>query len=282
MADQETLSPETEDTLPQESGGVVSVHEAHQQAPAPVHSPETGLLGVIERMVASDVDITKIEALLKMRAEEEDRQRRIEREDRDDMARRAFLSAFAKVQGEVGPILRNKKNEHTRSAYATLEAIEKAVSPILAANGFSTTCVPVPCELEGHIRMRLTLGHAEGHEKVYEDDFPLDKTGSGGKVNKTDIQAKGSTQTYARRYLKASALDLAFMDDNDGNATKNVPTISEERFMDLRYAIEKAGINEDVILEAENIPSLDQLPANLFNAVMNGVKATAKKKGIEL
>lgn len=203
-----------------------------------------GLLGVIERMATDErFDVAKMEAMLKMRAEEEERVRRIEREDRAEVAKRAFLSAFSRAQGEIGPILRNKKNDHTRSAYASLEAIEKVATPILTRHGFSTTCVPMPCSIDGHIRMRLTLGHSEGHEQVYEDDFPIDAAGSGGKVNKTPIQAKGSTQTYARRYLKASALDLAFMDDNDGNK-QEVETVTADQYITLRDKLLESGMPE--------------------------------------
>ena len=176
------------------------------------------------------------------------------------------------MQSEVGPIVRGQSNDHTRSKYADLADIERIVTPILTSHGFSTTCVPVACDLSGHIRMRLTIGHEEGHEKVYEDDFPLDGAGSGGKVNKTPIQAKGSTQTYARRYLKASALDLAFMDDGDGNVPAPVQqTVTAEQYVILRDMIDTTGTDEAKFHLAyghhdpENA-DLTQFPASRFEA----------------
>lgn len=254
-------------------------HRKTQEFTPAHHEPQAdGLLSIIQKVATDDrFDVDKMKALLEMRAAEEDRVRRIEREDRDEAAKRAWLANFSKVQAEIGPIARGRENKHTSSRYADLADIERIVTPILTKYGFSTTCVPIPCEANGCIRMRLTIGHAEGHEKVYEDDFPIDAAGSGGKVNKTAIQAKGSTQTYGRRYLKASALDLAFMDDDDGNAPPK-ETISEDQFHRLRNLIEKAGLNEDVVLKAEKVSALHFLPAARFAEVERKLNTTIKNR----
>jgi hypothetical protein len=232
-----------------------------------------GLLGVIERLASNqNLDAEKFAALVKVRADEQERLRRIEREDRDDAARREWLAAFSLVQKEIGPIFRTNDNDHTKSKYADLADIERTVTPILTKHGFSTTSCPVPCDLTGHIRMRLTLGHSGGHEKIYEDDFPLDAAGSGGKVNKTAIQAKGSTQTYARRYLKASALDLAFIDDKDGNAAKVAEMLSDEQVMDLRDLIEAVGVEEVKFLAAWKFEALDRIPADRYDEAVQWLK----------
>lgn len=232
----------------------------------------TGLLGVIERVAVNpDFDVEKMSALLKMRADEEDRLRRMDREDREDAARREWLAAFSAVQSEIGPIFRTNDNEHTKSKYADLADIERIVTPILTKHGFSTTSAPIECKLPNHIRMRMTLGHSGGHEKVYEDDFPLDAAGSGGKVNKTPIQAKGSTQTYARRYLKASALDLAFMDDRDGNAPsrQDDTIVSEKQLAELRQSIEETGADVERFCRFFRIEALPDLPVRDLDRAMS-------------
>ncbi|KAA0684562.1 ERF family protein [Neorhizobium sp. P12A] len=240
---------------------------AHYEEPA----QNTGLLGVIERLASNqNVDVERLSAILKMRADEEERVRRIEREDRDDAARREWLAAFSAVQSEIGPIFRTNDNKHTKSKYADLADIERIVTPILTSHGFSTTSAPIPCKLPGHIRMRLTLGHSGGHEKVYEDDFPLDAAGSGGTVNKTAIQAKGSTQTYARRYLKASALDLAFMDDRDGNAPpKDESNISQDQLAKLRETLEAADADIEKFCRYFRIEALPDLLAKDFDRAIS-------------
>ena len=251
----------------------VTKHETHDEVAAPRQQAD-GLLGIIQR-VATDAsfDVEKMRALLEMRASEEDRVRQIEREDRAEAAKRSWLREFSRVQAEIGPIVRSRENKHTKSKYADLADIERIVSPVLTSHGFSTTCVPIPCEIAGCIRMRLTIGHEGGHENTYEDDFPLDNAGASGTVNKTNIQAKGSTQTYARRYLKASALDLSFLDDNDGNAVKS-QNLTEEQFQDLRRLIELAGIDEQIVLDAEKVEALPFLAASRFEQVKAKLQKT--------
>lgn len=239
-----------------------------------------GLLRLLEQLASNqNLDADKFAALVKVRADEQERIRRIEREDREDAARREWLAAFSAVQSEIGPIFRTNDNDHTKSKYADLADIERVVTPILTKHGFSTTSAPIPCDLHGHIRMRLTLGHAGGHEKVYEDDFPIDATGSGGRVNKTAIQAKGSTQTYARRYLKASALDLAFMDDKDGNKPPaEVKKITEEQEMELRDLLTASEANETKFLAMGRIERLSDMRADQFESAMGVLRQRMQER----
>lgn len=251
------------------------------EAAIPAQAPASNILSVIERIAMDpNVDVERMQALLRMRADEEERTRRMDREDRADEAKRAWLRDFAKVQAEIGPIVRGRANDHTRSRYADLADIDRIVTPVLTKHGFSTTTTPLPCEVPDHIRMRLTIGHADGHERSYEDDFPLDAAGSQGKTNKTPIQAKGSTETYARRYLKASALDLAFMDDRDGNAPKGPadPNITEDQYVELQGLIDAAGVKEQVILDAANIAALHFLPQSKLPSMVKRLNATIKAR----
>lgn len=258
---------------------IATVEHDTQVVPHHDEAHADGLLGVIERLASNPtLDADKFAAIVKVRADEQERIRRIEREDRDDAARREWLAAFSTVQKQIGPIFRTNDNEHTRSKYADLADIERVVTPILTEQGFSTTSCPVPCDLPGHIRMRLTLGHSGGHEKVYEDDFPIDAAGSGGKVNKTAIQAKGSTQTYARRYLKANALDLAFTDDRDGNTPTDESRMSEDQLMRLRETIEAAGADIEKFCVFFKIEALPDLPAREFDRAVDLINQRRSRK----
>ena len=241
---------------------------AQSMVPAP--EPANNILSVIERIASNpDIDVERMRMLLQMRADEEERIRRMDREDRGEAAKRAWLRDFALVQAEIGPIVRSRKNTHTGSNYADLADIERIVTPVLTKHGFSTTAVPMHCDLDGHIRMRLTIGHYEGHERTYEDDFALDAAGSQGKANKTPIQAKGSTQTYARRYLKASALDLSFMDDRDGNAGSRAEpagVITQAQTEELFGLIDETKSDINRFLAFFGVEGLDVLPAAKFAA----------------
>ncbi len=275
----ETVEAETvEEANPSKA---VAQYDERRAATVPANQEAT-LLGVIERVACNpDVDIERMQALLSMRADEEERQRRIAREDREEEARREYLTAFARVQAEIGPIFRSRENKHTRSTYATLEDIERVATPILSKHGFSTTTVPVHCDLPGHIRVRLTIGHAGGHERHYEDDFPLDAAGAQGNTNKTGIQAKGSTKTYARRYLKADALDLSFTDDRDGNRPQqrdeDLEPLSEDRVKHIRAELESLGADEAAFCQHIGVPNLMEMPAGRFG---DACEALATKRRI--
>lgn len=253
-----------------------------------VPANDAPMVAMIERIAMDpNIPIDRLEKMLAMKERMEDRSREMEREDRAEAARREWLSAFSAVQAEIGPIFRTNDNKHTKSKYADLADIERVVTPILTKHGFSTTSAPIPCTLAGHIRMQLTIGHAGGHEKVYEDDFPLDNTGSGGTVNKTAIQAKGSTQTYARRYLKASALDLAFFDDKDGNKPSPAPeetaTITDAQASIIRELIEKAELEIDQFCQHWRVEAIPDIYASKFNEVVNSlrrrIQVISEKKG---
>jgi hypothetical protein len=254
-------------------GNAIARHDEHNIIPA----SDAPMVAMIERIAMDpNIPIDRLEKMLAMKERMEDRGREMAREDRIEDARREWLSAFSAVQAEIGPIFRTNDNKHTKSKYADLADIERVVTPILTKHGFSTTSAPVACATSGHIRMRLTLGHAGGHEKIYEDDFPLDNTGSGGTVNKTAIQAKGSTQTYARRYLKASALDLAFFDDQDGNAPPAKPNdstpITEVQVSVIRDLIDKAALEVDKFCEHWKVEALADIQTSKFTEVVASLR----------
>jgi hypothetical protein len=253
--------------------GALAKQEEHNLIPA----ADAPMVAMIERIAMDpNIPIDRLEKMLAMKERMEDRSREMAREDRIEAARREWLSAFSAVQAEIGPIFRTNDNKHTKSKYADLADIERVVTPILTKHGFSTTSAPIHCELAGHIRMQLTIGHSGGHEKVYEDDFPLDNTGSGGTVNKTAIQAKGSTQTYARRYLKASALDLAFFDDKDGNAPpppkEDAKRITEAQAAVIRDLIENAELEIDRFCEHWKVEAIPDIQASTFPEVVGSLR----------
>ncbi|WP_017993896.1 ERF family protein [Rhizobium leguminosarum] len=246
-------------------------HEDARLVPA----NDAPMVAMIERIAMDpNIPIDRLEKMLAMKERMEDRSREMAREDRIEAARREWLSAFSAVQAEIGPIFRTNDNKHTKSKYADLADIERVVTPILTKHGFSTTSAPIHCDLTGHIRMQLTIGHSGGHEKVYEDDFPLDNTGSGGTVNKTAIQAKGSTQTYARRYLKASALDLAFFDDKDGNAppAKADDPITEAQVSVIRDLVAKAELEIDQFCNHWKVEAIPDIPSSKFTEVVGSLR----------
>jgi len=187
----------------------------HQEQTGQVAAPVAGedaWLTMIERAARDPlVDVSKMERMFEMR----------ERVMKSS-AEQAFNASFVAVRATVGPVVKNKSNDQTRSKYADLFAIADLLDPVMTENGFGATFGTADCPLEGHYRITGTLLHAQGHSKEYHADVPVDGAGLKGNSNKTATHAFGSTMTYGRRYLKLAMFDLSIT-DNDGNRHRNEP-----------------------------------------------------------
>jgi hypothetical protein len=137
----------------------------------------------------------------------------------DRQNKQKFYAAMNEVQANLPAIVNNAWNDQTKSRYAKLEIIAKALRPVYTAQGFSVSFTQDDSPIEGHIRVRGRLAHRDGHvEDHYHVDVPLDSAGIAGKVNKTPVHATGSSFTYGRRYLVCMMFDIATGDDNDAQA----------------------------------------------------------------
>jgi hypothetical protein len=176
-----------------------------------VAAPASGdpFVDMVERLSArDDLDADKIQKFLDMQIVVLDRQNK-----------QKFYAAMNEVQAHMPSIVNDAWNDQTKSSYAKLQIITKALRPAYTAQGFSISFTQDESPIEGHIRVRGQLAHRDGHvEDHYYVDVPLDKTGIAGKVNKTDVHATGSSFTYGRRYLTCMMFDVATGDDNDAQA----------------------------------------------------------------
>ena len=71
------------------------------------------------------VDVTKLDALLKMQERMESRQ-----------AEAAFNKAMSACQANIEPVVRDTENSQTRSFYAKLEKVDAAIRPIYTVMAF--------------------------------------------------------------------------------------------------------------------------------------------------
>src|SRR5690606_13936913 len=111
-------------------------------------------------------------------------------------AEQAFSDAMKAAQADMPMVGKDRHNTQTNSDYATLDAINKAITPVYTLHGFSLTFDTEDSPLEGHVRVVCRVLHRDGHSKSYNYDTPMDGTGIGGKVNKTPTHARGSAITY--------------------------------------------------------------------------------------
>jgi hypothetical protein len=204
----------------------------------------TSLLEAISR-AASDpaMDMDKVERLFKMHEAMQKQQAEV-----------AFNTALAQAQAEMTTVIKNKKNDFTKTSYADLDAIINWISPIYTARGFSVSFNTEECADKDVLRVAATLSHSGGHSRQYRLDAPLDDTGSGGKTTKTKIQATGSTNSYARRYLVCMIFNVTTADDNDGNSKKSM--LAENVEPDRRPVVQKVAsemlkyLRDDLVADA--------------------------------
>lgn len=167
------------------------------------------LMTIIERIsTLPDLDLDRVERLFAMH------QQMLAKQSEQD-----FNAAMATTQSEIQSVAVNRENSHTKSMYATIDAIHEQAKPVWTKNGFSVVSRTAPSTLPHHVKVICEVRHANGHKEIYEDDWPLDTAGAKGGANKTDIQGKGSTVTYARRYTELMIFDISIKgQDKDGNA----------------------------------------------------------------
>jgi hypothetical protein len=188
--------------------------EARQVASPVATNESTAMLTMIQRAATDPAfDADKMQKMMEMYERHTDR-----------TAAAAFNAAMVRAQAEIGPVFRDKYNAQTSSSYAALESIDRKISPVYTAHGFSLSFGTGDSALVGHIRTLCDCMHEAGHTKQYHVDLPIDSAGIKGSVNKTGVHAAGSTFSYARRYLTMMIFNVVLTnEDDDGNGAGPEP-----------------------------------------------------------
>lgn len=215
--------------------------------PAPQPAQPGTLMAALASAAANPaMDVGKVEKLFAMHKELQDRE-----------AEQAFYDAMARAQADIRPIAKDRRNDHTKSWYATLAAIVDEITPMYTGQGLSVsfdTYSPerdkdMPALEKGWHRVIAIVAHRGGHSKRFHLEAPLDDAGKDGTKNKTGIQAMGSTVSYLRRYLVCMIFNVATADDNDGNGGTAGPRLDEKKVADHLANIE-ASADEAALLKA--------------------------------
>jgi hypothetical protein len=271
------MTTKPEHTEPQKEAAIMTPTDVKPETTitiAPEYVPEVpavsesaAIMGVIERAARDpNVDIDKMERLMAMR------ERLLERE-----AQMEFNAAMAAAQAEMEPVARDARNTQTNSDYARLEAIARAITPIITKHGFATTFGTADCPKEGHYRVTCTCTHRAGYSKDYHADIPADTTGIKGTVNKTKTHAFGSTMSYGRRYLKLLVFDIATEDD-DGNAAGGAEPINDDQLHALSEKIDEVGADIAAFCKYLQVPALKELPNSKFESAMRELEIFGQRK----
>lgn len=123
-----------------------------------------------------------------------------------------LAGALLKAQGEMGKLIKDSKNPHFNSTYASLAAVLDTVRAPLQAAGL--VLYQSVSAADGEVMIRSMLIHAETGESI-EEMLPL-------PVAQRTPQAYGSAITYGRRYLAMAMCGLA-PDDDDANDASSTP-----------------------------------------------------------
>lgn len=191
-------------------------------------------------------------------------------------ARKAFYADMCEVQTDIRPVVRDANNQQTRSMYATLETVHKAISPIYTARGFSVSHDEDDSPQEGMTRYVAIVRHRDGHMEKFHLDLPLDDAGIKGSVNKTGVHAKASSSSYARRILETRIFNVVFdNEDDDGNAAGD-RTISADDVKIISLALKDCPPGTDFkVLEFAGVDTVPEIPAKKFFAILKKLNATA-------
>lgn len=179
---------------------------------------------------------------------------------------KSIASALAAAQMEMGKALKQASNPHFRSKYADLGNVMDACLPALNKNGIAVV-QPTTDDDTGRY-VKTILIHGESGETL-ECRVPL-------IVSKNDMQGYGSAVTYARRYGLMAMAGIAPEDDDGNAAAKAAPqvqTVSAGQYTKLRDLAQAAGVTEQDICAKVGAPSLEQFPANRFEAVAKGLQS---------
>lgn len=169
-------------------------------------------------------------------------------------AEKSFNESMARLQPQLPEI--KKASKAHNSKYAKYEHIERLVRPLYTKEGFS---IRYNSELvEQGEKYTGTLMHVDGYSVTASMILPPDSSGS-----KNAIQAKGSTVSYARRYLLCMLLNIVTVDeDDDGNVSAGA--LSEEQAAKLKDLLRETDSNVKAFLDLFGAASVDDLPRKEF------------------
>jgi len=180
-----------------------------------------------------NLDVEKLEALIRLRNAEEERE-----------AKRRFESAFSAMQSKFTPVGRSKATD--KYHYAPLDAIKKMADPIIAAHGFAYRWSEEDLP-DGRLKISLTIS---GYDWSTTNSKTLpaydpDKTSS-GKAIMNVLQAEGARQSYGMRYTFIAGFGITVEDEDDDGVNFEVDEVLEhaEKIKLIRAATDLKALAE--------------------------------------
>lgn len=233
---------------------------------------ELAFLQFLERAASNpEIDVDKLERIMAMH--------------KDMLALKAqgeFTVAMAKAQAEMPPVACDKVNQHTKSPYPSMEAVQDAIKDTYLENGFTCTFSEGDAPANGLIHVIGTVRHIGGHVEIYNRYAPADTAGPSGTKNKTEVQGSQSTVSYVSRRMLCAIFGVTIVgDDKDGN--KVVEKVTEKQVADLRALADETKRAGETLVKVlknlcyvYNIERIEDMPASVYQGAVNALNA---KKG---
>lgn len=193
----------------------------------------------------------------------------------DDRARaREFSLAMGQFQRICPPVkpdaMRVLNKAGAKVPYATLEAIQRHITPYLTECGLSYSFTQE--EDKGRVKVVCEVRHEGGHIQRYSFTA-IAGSASGATPDVTNLMA---TKTAMRRSI---ALAFAFVigdsEDFDEGGGSSEP-VTPDQLETLRRGLEETGASEAKLLPILGVSSLDKLPAASYQIALNLIDAKRK------
>jgi len=250
------------------------VHDSASRELAPSAAPTSGgFMSIIERAaLLDDIDADKLEKMMKMQMEWEDRQAR----KLFDEARARISAKLAHVKIVKGRSVAYDIDKHNKAAgqkeafkYAALEDIDKLVRPIMDEEGMTASYDVEPCALQGWHTIVCWLSCA-GHREAYRMPMPLDT--SGGKGN---AQAMGSTQSYGWRRALCGALNIVTVGEDDDGAGG---AITDEQAAEIKQALKETESDVVKFLKYMKVESVEEIRTRDLKKALTMLESKKKQR----
>lgn len=210
-----------------------------------------------------ECDVDKLEKLMALYERGEARKAQV-----------AFNRDFAAMQSQITTVSKNNKVDYgegkTKYSFATLADIVDMVRPVLQDHGFA---VSFKVNTSNGVNVQCSLMHCEGHSIETAMQLPPDKLGG-----KSDVQALGSSISYAKRYTLSSLLNIATRDDDDAQAAmqkdNRVITAGQSKTLEAKFdqlTIERQDKFIDWLGKNQGVASIPEIKVSGFNAVMSAL-----------
>lgn len=241
----------------------MTVAQPSPMVPAAPQENNSLLPAIITLAKDPSVDVSKLDALLKMQAQMEERQAKQE-------ATQAFtrLSAALPRVKKNGTISLGKGNA---IAFAKWEDMDAVLRPLLTQEGFTLSFNSAPRE-GGGLVITGELMHVSGHIRVATIPLPLD-SGPG----RNNLQAVGSTLSYGKRYLAEMLCNIVREGSDDDGVKGGLSFITPEQVTELEKLIEETGADPEKFLAAAGAAHIGEIPQGAFMMAKNLLLSRKRK-----